>query len=439
MYTFSKEVLQSGDFRTFLAMAPPDTENQKLFQRLIKLDDLITITDGQPPVLSYNGQALAQRDIFRRFMAEQPGVQTVDGMQKLFGMYRGGICVIIGSGPSMNPAVVKELQATGIATMTLGHAATLVKDATFWVGAQDVLTYGLIPFERQTTTAFVRQEQYREPLWDAQQNRQLQRTPRDYPNTFGAPPLNYPTGPQPTSLGLGIQLAVHLGFQDVLLYGVDLGGPVDKYYAFAEIPHADTLRRKTEAYARFQHHFPVMYQRLAQGCIRLGAVDSCPLPLPVYPLPYIRQVLHNVMAMSNRVVGAPVKVSTPGEQKRKYLQAQEQHRAAVVMATAIIDRISQFRDAAPDIFGTEEIAAAEAAIKSASCSGCAKNRHARPAYEAFEKAVLAKDPRVLKAWAQYIPDQYVIRPGLLTGNQNQVLVFREDHAADRIEYEKSLL
>jgi hypothetical protein len=118
----------------------------------------------------------------------------------------------------------------------------------------------------------------------------------------------------------------------------------------------------------------------------------------------------------------------------------QRHQAAMVTPGVLLDTIDAWVKAVPVWFGTDSVTKAitdlQNAQKRGGCTGCAKNKLGQPVYAAFEAGVKAEDPLLLQAWKEILPNQYILKLGLLKGTVVSDMIFRADHAEEKALWEE---
>lgn len=447
-YAFNQELLYSGDLRTFLAMSQPGSDRFKLFEALSKKDGLIRIGTGQPAVIGYDMEAVKRQDAWHQICASSSFLQDRFG-KPLFigGLYARGTCVLVGSGPSLDKEFIKSAAERGAVIITTGNACYLYPEAQIWIGAGDILGYLPIPFERNSTLAVVPKKYLDENLWDATSRRQANRKLREivataYYDVDTRSPEEILQKPGVSNFGVestftaALSLAVSLGFSNIILAGMDMGGTLEKYFAFDEIPHQDTFQRKTAVYTQIRTLFPQWNKALLNYALRVVAVDRSPFDIPVFPKDYMLDVLGTIMGLSRRLpVTKELRLSTPAEKKRMAIKTTARHSQAILSPMMVLDHLKELAAKAPDIFATPEMMKVQKDLQEqlakGGCSGCTKNRIGRPVYEAFVKEVFSNSGKLDAVWSELFPQHYVLR----TNDQFNPFRFRSDAVKEREEFE----
>jgi len=429
-------------------MSQPGSDRSKLFLELAKKDGLIRIGTGQPPVVGYDMEAMKRQNAWHQLCSATPFLQDRFGNPLHFGgLYARGTCVLVGSGPGLDKDFVKAAAERGVVIITTGNSCFLYPEASIWIGAGDILGYLPIPFERNATLAVVPKKYIDESLWDPNSKRQTGKKLREIVGTayYEADSRSMEEvlqKPGISNLGVdstftvALTLAVSLGFSNIILTGMDMGGTLEKYFAFDEIPHQDTFQRKTAIYTQIRTLFPQWNKTLLGHALRVVAVVKSPFDIPVFPKNYMLEVLSTIMGLSRRLPAVKdLRLSTPAEKKRTAIKLAAKHAQAILNPVLVLDKLGELVKRVPEIFGTPEMLKVQANLQEqlakGGCSGCTKNRIGRPVYEAFIKEVFSGSGKLDALWSELFPQHYVIR----TNDQHNPFRFRPDAVKEREEFE----
>jgi len=360
--------------------------------------------------------------------------------------------VIAGTGPSLNVEAVAKLQAHGVVVIALGNAAYALQQsgstrhADIWVGAQDVLSYLTQGLEAHNTLAVVQVAYAESNLWDQKNRKVSGKTVADMVNVAhysasSVPISEFFENPQITDLGCpssfttALTMAVAMGFQNIFLTGINLGGPLHNYYTFQEIPHQEVLERKTPVYDQIKARFPEWNKELLKRCIRVGSLGASVLNIPEYPIEYLSEHLGFVQGLSRSgSTAANAKLSMSAARNRRHDQVAARLKRAELSAPILSHQLDELMVEVPAVFNTEITMQASEKLKEALASGveckdCTRRSIAEPVMEMFTAAVRAQvvDPALHPAWTKLFPDHFIVNVG---GN----LFFRADKAEDEQEY-----
>ena len=435
---FSKDFLQSGDLRVFMALASPGTDKQEKFEELVGKDGLIVTSEKGKPVLSYNGEAVEQMSLFHEALRNTlpAGLPPTHAL---------GTCILTGSGASLDVEFMQDLHSCGVPVIAMGNSISLVPFASYWIGYGDILGYHPAPIERHDVIALVRRDYYSDMVWDPVNAKQVGITPSDAVATlpydvstasaedFFADPKELSSFGMPCTFTVALCFAASLGFTNIILNGVDLGGDLDNYFAFNEIPYQSVTTRKEGVYKEVIEKFPGIYEAFWKHCVRISAVNDSPLDIPVYPKAYLKDILKNTMALSRKIQPRH-SIAVPAEEKRKIISMQEKHRTAIVSPVDVLAAIDNLIRELPEHFDVETVHNIRAKAKDvdnpAGCVGCAENALAKPLYAIFEGLVVNNRTAIEDAWRKAIPAKYVVQPHMTPGEHAGTYIFRSDMAEE---------
>lgn len=451
-FGFSKEFVQSGDLRLYLAMAEPGTERRQLFDKYVHYDDLITSSESGRTILGYNQAAISRRTEFcNRAYDTHSGFKSGERTYRFGAMYDGGTCVLVGSSPTQDLAAVEKLRSSGAVIVALGNAihGDLVPD--IWIGHHDTIGYNPAAIESEAIQAFIPEEFKDSPMFDFVAKKQIKKTPDSHVNVLGYTvldtkvqefldnPVHLSTFGHNTTFTVALSLVSLLGFRDIILHGIQMGTDIDNFYAFSEIPHKETVDRKFETYTALRKDFTSIYTKLTEHDIRISSCGDIPgLEIPSYTEKYIYDALSRVMSLSRRLSSSHrTRVTVPAARTREYLQLLERHRQAQVTPLLVLDNMEDLVQHMPAAFGTTEaqveIAKVRQAIASAKCKGCVRSKYAAPLYKIFESHVL-QDPRAAQqGWKAALPEHYILKVSGVPHRRGE-LIFRGDKAEEQVTY-----
>lgn len=456
-YGLTKEAIESGDLRIMLAVEPSGSSNNALFERTRALDDLLQIKPGQRPSLVYNVEALGRyNNLQRTIRLQHPFLKEGQEVSGPVGTYTRGTCVLAGTGKSLDFEFLKKAGELGLPIIGLGNISYGDVRIDYWIGRQDVLTYLPGPIETQRIQAFVHADYIEDGLWDPMTKSQARITASQSVNTLGYKtvstpfeewlkvPENITDGGYGSTFVAGLSLAVLMGFHNIVLTGIDLGGRLSDYFCFPEIPHAETVKRKLGPYTNIRRDFTGIYKACASYGIRIVGVESSPFLIPVLPIKYMERALHSVLALTRRVNPKTVKVTIPAQKKRAYLKMIRDAQNHIVSPTVLLDHAKTLMDRYPVRFNTPEARKAiedyEAAKRRpGGCTGCLKGKVGQPVYEAFEKAIREQDQEVHKIWKELLPNHYIMKTRLMQGTVVSEMIFREDYAEEEQKWKEAQL
>jgi len=450
---FSKTFVTSGDLRLQLAMKPPDSAEFARFQTLAKYDDLVTSTDegSGRDILGYSPAAVSNRETFKtQVLLNAENFQKEAGSPHGFRnpmQYEDGVCVVVGSAINLNTDEVQELRKLGVVVVALGNALHAGVEPDIWIGHQDVLGYVSRGIEDQSVLALLPLIHMRQRMWDHAMKRESRKMPAETVNTFGytsdsrtaAEFLEDPRRPSdfgyPSTLSVAISLLAMMGFRDIILNGVRLGGDVDDFFAFDEIPHREVFDTKTERYSKLRAGFQDMYKELTKYSIRVSVCGPATgLPVPHFDIEYLRTALAGIMTLYARITD-DTQVALPVSANRKQISKRVKHKEALVTPIKILENADDLIKHLPQFFDKPDILSrlkeARDASAEADCPSCTMNRLAAPLFRVFEEAVLTHYDDVQEAWKAILPDHYILRPRRRTTKE---YVFRVDHSEEEKTY-----
>jgi len=454
-YGLTKEAIESGDLRIMLAVTPNGTDDNRLFERVRKMDDLLGIREGKRPTITYNMDALGRYNNLQKTLRTLHPFK-VDGqaVQGPCGLFSRGTCVIAGTAPTLDKEFIKVARGYGLPIIGLGNISYTDVEMDFWLGRQDILNYLPKPMESQRIQAFVNEDSYGNGLWDPMTKKQAKLTPATCANTLSysvshtpfdewlKDPRGVTDAGHDSSFTTALSLAVLMGCHNIILTGVVLGGQVDDFFVYDEVPHADSIKRKESVYDDIRSGSMRIYNALASYGIRTVSTGIINARIPRLPTDYLNRALHGVLALTKRIDPKRVKVTLPADSKRSYLKAARDIQQHMVTPTVILDKASAFIEKVPARFGSGEVKHAmdeyeKAKRQPGGCTGCMKGKVGRPLYTAFEQGVKDNDPVLLQAWAEILPDHYVLKTQLMQGTVMSEMVFREDRKDEEIKWKQA--
>lgn len=451
-YGLTKEVIESGDLRVMLAIDPVGTENNKLFEIVRGYDDLIQVKEGKRNALTYNLEAVGRYNNLQSTLRElRPFLIDEQRVQGPCGVFQRGTCVIAGTAPNLDREFLKTAKEAGIPIIGLGNICYTDLEIDYWIGRQDAISYLPKPMETQRIQAFVNNDFIQEGLWDSVSKKQSNVTPASCVNVLGyrtvgtsfaewlKNPAGLTDGGYASSFLTGISLAVVMGFHNVILTGVRLGGNVSDYFVFDEVPHAETIHRKAATYIRIRKHFGDVYKALTDYGIRIVGIGDIPLRIPKLSNKYMSRALHSTLSLTRRVDADKTRVTLPADSKRRYLASVRDCQAHIVTPPILLDHAKELIKMVPARFSTDSIKTAmenyeTARIRPGGCTGCQKGKAGQPLYKVFEQGIKDGDTVLLAAWKEILPDQYILKANLMRGTVLTDLVFREDKADEEQKF-----
>jgi hypothetical protein len=245
-YGLTKELIESGDLRMMMALEPDGTENKQMFEWSRTLDDLIQVREGKRPTLTYDTAALSRYEALQsKFLNARAFVRNGVVTPGPLGAYRHGTCILAGSAASLDAEFLDKVREMGFPVIGLGNVCCTYKKLDFWIGKQDVLSYVPVAIDNQAVTAFVRDIYMKDGLWDSVSLRQSKITAESSVNTYGYELESRPMAEWlaaddcrlsdfgiDSTFMVGLSLAIALGFQNILLTGIKLGGTLDEFFCF---------------------------------------------------------------------------------------------------------------------------------------------------------------------------------------------------------------
>jgi len=432
-YGLRPSFVRSGDMRLILASALEGTSKRALFEETRKFDDLILQETGtQRDTLRYNDEAVEQGSLFRkRVEALAPiGIPPI---------YSEGMCVLAGAGPSLSPARLEEVHKLGIPIIAIGNAIAAVPYADYWIGARDVLSYHPAAFTSQHTVSFVLEQFYDKPLYDFRRNKQLIKSAKDLPanlstkafsgtvDTFVSDPRELSFMRVRTSTTLGLSLAAVLGFNNIVMSGVDLSTELSDFYFSGDIPKKEEADRKRKTYASLHQVFPNIFKKFSEIGIRISAIDRSPFEIPVYPSNYLMEHCRHQISFAKDLSLSDILKTSAADVRREH-SLQENTKNAVVRPKDLVALVPKFREEAPALFPADvlqKIADDLAnAAKTSGCSSCKKSAIVQPLYALFEKAALESPQQLAPVWSKYLPHKNVVQLRTIKGDHHGKYIYR---------------
>jgi len=409
-----------------------------LFREAAAFDDLIHINRTvEPHKLSYDQEVFSEREDFYESLTSAPPlfVNSVGRPVALNGVHRGGTCILVGSGPSLNIEFIRTLQEQGVCVITMGNAAYTYKAADYWIGIRDPQQYSPNPFLESRTKAILPLRCKQEPLWDFINKRPTHHILKDCPGVlfykdnkesrvkkFFQTPHITDFG-YDTTLGLGLSLAICLGFSNIILSGVDMGGELASYYCFDEMPHKDIYTRKSDIYSKFITGFKPLLTEMLRRAIRLVSSTPTVFDIPYLSEDYLKRVTTKIAYLHMPPLSSPRGLTIPISTRKSYVDIFNTHRSRRVDVMDFKKIHAHLKEVAPEFFDMEGVQSAydlfEEKLGQSGCSNCAARRLLKPIYDLFVEYYTRDPVEFSTVWATIFPDKYTL---LLEG----VLVFRED-------------
>ena len=361
--------------------------------------------------------------------------------------YEDGVCVVVGSAINLNIDEVQELRKLGVVVVALGNALHTGVEPDIWIGHQDVLGYVSRGIEDQSVLALLPLIHMRQRMWDHAMKRESRKMPAETVNTFGytsdsrtaAEFLEDPRRPSdfgyPSTLSVAISLLAMMGFRDIILNGVRLGGDVDDFFAFDEIPHREVFDTKTERYSKLRAGFQDLYKELTKYSIRVSVCGAdTGLPVPHFDIEYLRTALAGIMTLYTLITD-DTQIVLPVSAARKHISTRVKHKESLLTPVKILEKADDLIKHLPQFFDNPDILSrlkeARDASAEADCPSCTMNRLAAPLFRVFEEAVLTHYDDVQEAWKTIFPDHYILRPRRRTTKE---YVFRDDYSEEEKTY-----
>jgi hypothetical protein len=444
-YTFDSSFVNSGDLRTFLALNP---KTVAVFRPTAGTDDLIHIDRTQEPhKLSYSQVAVQARSEFTDVLENTAPPILINRVGKVVSMnnaHKDGTCILIGSGPSLDVDFVKTLQDQGICVIALGNASYTYRAADYWIGKQSMQQYAPNAFLESRTKAIVPLQYKEESLWDFRNKKPTNHFLKNCPGVFFYKHDRYADSHMEqffrspsindfginSSIGLGISLAVCLGFSNIIFNGIDMGGEISDYYIFEEMPHKETYDRKTTEYSKFLTVFEDLHRELTERAIRIYSAGSSVFDIPELEKGYLERSTAKIAYLHMPPLTSPRGLTVPISMKNSYSDIFSKHRSKRVEESDFRDIKDRLLTDTEGLFDVPEVHDAydrlEAKLGQNGCSSCAVRSLLSPVYKMFI-AYHKKDPvNFSPIWHKVFPDKYT----LLVGNE---LIFRDSEKHLKVE------
>lgn len=435
-YGLSQPFITSGDLRVALAMTPPGSEGHKLLEEHLKTDPFI-YTGSDSKTIFYREEALAEQEQYLDNLRSIPPIlfNRFGHPVHMQGNWHKGTCILVGSGPGVELEAVVAAQKEGVAVITLGNACFLYKDSDLWIGNGQMTNYAYQGLESPRTLALVPAQRKEDNLWDLNRQEFLQAKVSDMPNilyydTSPRTPKTFFDNPCVTGFGLnsslpvGLTMAALFGFTNILMTGIDLGGNIDKFYAFPEIPHKETFERKMATYRQVAGFVAQIIKEFHKRALRLYSVGHTAFGVPAFPAHMVGSLFTGLMPRSKQTRSLRG-ISIPDHAQVHLRDVMRRHQQATLGIHHMFDREQAVVDRAPNAMNTEDtrktLSALDAALKAGGCTSCAKKSHIRPIYTLFVQQAVAGNEEVVKAWKDMFPDSYIIM-------HNGKMHFRPDKA-----------
>jgi hypothetical protein len=414
----------------FLAMSP-DEEMRKLFEQEIKRDDLIRVVDTDANVLGYNTEAQnAGFEFHKRLKTEQLFLNSEGKPVHLGGTWAQQTCVIAGSSVSQDTEFIQSMKDHEALIISVGNALQDIVPHV-WVGKHSPSSYTARAYQSPAWMSVVPIEHATEQLWDARKELFMEVTPSDCPHTLFYNQVDHKTflaKPGITdcetnsSLMIAISTAACLGFTNIILTGVDLGGDLDSYFYFDEVPHKETVERKKIGYSLVRDMFWEFNEVLLKHAIRVVCTKDIGLGIPVIPGDYLK----NFVGKSSKVRSAiPAGITTPRETKQKQQQSTQERKNAVLTAVHLWNVREELKKELPVFNGPAAQGVYDrldaALAKPGGCSGCAKNKLTKPLMRLFVEEYQKDSDNLEDVWMRVLPEKWLMKVG-------KDLVTRSDRA-----------
>lgn len=446
-YSYSGVFMRSGDLRVDLAVS-----GDAAFGELVQLDELILVRDNgsRGKALDYDTAALGAREEFRKVAgkSEHPTLRTAhDQPTHLNSMCPGGVCIIAGSGPSLDTEFVQAAQAKGVPVIVLGNAVKKIPRASYWVAHQHPFAYSPEVHERHDTVTLAPWRMADMPMWNFANDTAMRQTLRQTVGTLfyeeqSIDSLAFFEAPRMTDFGFpcsfmyALSFATLLGFDNIILTGVDMGGTLDKFYAFKRIPPAEDMARKTLIYREIVEKFSEWHAPFIARAIRLCAVGSTPFKIPVYnPQTLLGKSLAKMTQLSSQLANCKVfKHQASANLKARYAHVRSRLTAVRLAPQHLYGKRDLLVAAAPAVFDVPIVNGAYASLAKMAgvkCPECLKKRTLVPVYNLLVKSIEREEPGVHEAWAQAVPGRWAIFIDL--GNR---ILFRSDKQEEAAAYEE---
>jgi len=211
MIKISEAIVRSRDIRLQLILDKSNRSENNL-RALEKLDPLLSLEDD---VMAYN------------YTPDQEYLDCTALVQRweISGMARGkcslpevpnGTLVILGSSPTVHKGFLLECRQFDVDVMTVGNASKFYADARYWVGLHDPSIYFDIPCN--FPTACFTSGNAEDRMW-------CEVTKNWSKKSLGQCSNMYHIGDKSghSSLGIAVDLAVAMGYTNIILHGVSLG------------------------------------------------------------------------------------------------------------------------------------------------------------------------------------------------------------------------
>jgi hypothetical protein len=413
----------------FLAMSP-DEQMQKLFDQERKRDNLIQLFDADQNILGYNSVAKEAGAAFLKKLPEVPLMFNAAGkVVHMAGMWAEHTCVIAGSGASQDAAFVDTLRKNNAIVIAVGNALPDIAPH-LWVGSHEPSSYSMRAYQAPGWISVSPAKHSDKNLWHPVKKEFVETSPSTCPSNlfynsgkhkvfFDKPHItDFETG---SSLMAALSTAVCLGFTNIVLSGVDLGGSVDNYFYFEEVPHKAVVKRKNKAYARVREEFKTFNAGLLERAIRVVSTTDIDLGIPVIPADFLKTFMGSASKVQNAISPG---VSAPPEEKKKQAEKTKDRRKALLTALHLWDSLDQLAEELPVFTGpTAEKVRKKltAALAKGGCSGCAKRRLTNPLMRLFVEEYQKDADKLEDVWLRLFPDHYVMKVG-------KELVTRSDRA-----------
>jgi hypothetical protein len=357
----------------------------------------------------------------------------------LSGQYSGGTCVIVGSGPSVEPQAAATLQQHGASVITLGNACHIYQDSDIWIGRRELSHYHPRAMESTRTLSLLPIDSMQDQLWNHPSKSYMNLYAHKLPNQLFYKRTdqiitNYFQNPGVTSfddLGdttrhttflYGLSIAMQLGFRNILITGVDLGGTLDNYFAFPEIPHKDIHAQKTRAYEYVKQLFPVLRPIVQKNGVRLLGIGKVGVPsLPNLPVDMVQTIANHISPYAAQVKTLEG-VTVPHTMKTLVIALREKYHKAALYAKDLAAHQEPFL--ALPRFNTQALKKTyleyqEKLGDDKTCKPCIASRFGDPLFKAVVAAVKEGDEDTIRVWTETFPEKYT----LLTGGR---IYFRPD-------------
>ena len=301
------------------------------------------------------------------------------------------------------------MQQAGICVIALGSAIFGITNPTIWVGHHQPGSYSSYPYISNGIMAVCPEAYENELLWNAGKKTFDPVRVKDCPNhmlykteaEFSIEEPRISDFGTESTFAVALTLAVVLGFRDILLTGVSLGGEVDSFYFYNEVPHSLVYNRKQQSYKRLREKFPEIKKQLLSRCIRLTSLDDEGLDIPVLPESYLLEHL-TAPLQDLRQPDALSVMAVPADERKAAYDKQQKYARAQLTGNILYGRVDELAEKLT--LDKARIKKLKATMNSKKCVGCSRKAVYGELHMLFVSKLRENPEHTEKVWEELFPD-----------------------------------